>query len=59
MEDQIFGPLPPILTYSDIGKLIAKIKSLPKPLVGYVFSRNQQVNDRESQRKMFVWVHRN
>jgi aldehyde dehydrogenase (NAD+) len=42
MEDEIFGPLLPILTYSDLGKLLAKIKSLPKPLAGYVFSRNQQ-----------------
>ena len=42
MEDEIFGPLLPILTYSDLGELLAKIKSLPKPLAGYVFSRNQQ-----------------
>ena len=46
MEDEIFGPILPILTYSDLGKLLAKIKSLPKPLAGYVFSRNQQVIDR-------------
>ena len=46
MEDEIFGPLLPILTYSDLGKLIEKIKSLPKPLAGYVFSRNQQAIDR-------------
>jgi len=32
--------------YSDLGKLIAKIKSQPKPLAGYVFSRNQQMIDR-------------
>ena len=38
MEDEIFGPLLPILTYSDLGKLIEKIKSLPKPLAGYVFT---------------------
>jgi len=46
MEDEIFGPILPILTYSDLGKLLAKIKSLPKPLAGYVFSRNQQAIDR-------------
>jgi aldehyde dehydrogenase (NAD+) len=46
MEDEIFGPLLPILTYSDLGKLIEKIKSFPKPLAGYVFSRNQQAIDR-------------
>jgi aldehyde dehydrogenase (NAD+) len=46
MEDEIFGPLLPILTYSDLGTLLAKIKSLPRPLAGYVFSRNQQAIDR-------------
>jgi aldehyde dehydrogenase (NAD+) len=46
MEDEIFGPLLPILTFSDLGKLLEKIKSLPKPLAGYVFSRNQQATDR-------------
>jgi aldehyde dehydrogenase (NAD+) len=45
MEDEIFGPLLPILTYSDIGALIAKIKSMPKPLAGYVFSRDQKAID--------------
>jgi aldehyde dehydrogenase (NAD+) len=45
MEDEVFGPLLPILTYSDLGKLLAKIKSLLKPLAGYVFSRNQRTID--------------
>ena len=53
MEDEIFGPLLPILTYSDLGKLLAKIKSLPKPLAGYVFSRNQQAIDRVMQSVSF------
>src|SRR5580692_5702355 len=46
MEDEIFGPLLPIVVYSDIGALIAKIKSMPKPLAGYVFSRAQKTIDR-------------
>ena len=41
MEDEIFGPLLPILTYADLEHLLAKIKSLPKPLAAYVFSRDQ------------------
>ena len=53
MEDEIFGPLLPILTYSELGKLLAKIKSLPKPLAGYVFSRNQQALDRVLQSLSF------
>ena len=53
MEDEIFGPILPILAYSDLGKLIDKIKSLPKPVAGYVFSRNQQAIDRVSQSVSF------
>src|SRR5246127_1896296 len=53
MQDEIFGPLLPILTYSDLGKLLAKIKSLPKPLAGYVFSRNQPAIDRVLQSLSF------
>jgi aldehyde dehydrogenase (NAD+) len=45
MQDEIFGPLLPILTYADLGTLLAKIKSLPKPLAGYVFSRDQRAVD--------------
>src|SRR5258707_1656632 len=53
MEDEIFGPLLPILTYSDLGSLLAKIKSLPKPLAAYVFSRNQKAIDRVLQSLSF------
>jgi aldehyde dehydrogenase (NAD+) len=53
MEDEIFGPLLPILTFGDLGELLEKIKSLPKPLAGYVFSRNQQAIDRVLQSLSF------
>jgi aldehyde dehydrogenase (NAD+) len=53
MQDEIFGPLLPILTYSDLGPLLAKIKSMPKPLAGYVFSRNQKAIDRVMQSLSF------
>src|SRR6516165_454736 len=45
MEDEIFGPILPILTFSDLDGLLAKIKSRPKPLAAYVFSRNQRTID--------------
>src|SRR5271167_3585486 len=46
MEDEIFGPLLPILTYSELAGVITKIKSMPRPLAGYFFSRDQNVIDR-------------
>lgn len=46
MQDEIFGPILPILTYSDLEELIGTIKSRPRPLAGYVFSRDQKTIDR-------------
>jgi aldehyde dehydrogenase (NAD+) len=53
MEDEIFGPLLPILSYSNLENLVGKIKSLPKPLAGYIFSRNKQTVDRVLQSLSF------
>jgi acyl-CoA reductase-like NAD-dependent aldehyde dehydrogenase len=40
MEEEIFGPILPILTYQEVGEAIALINSRPKPLALYVFSLN-------------------
>jgi aldehyde dehydrogenase (NAD+) len=40
MEDEVFGPILPILTYSDLPTVVKQIKSMPKPLSGYIFSKN-------------------
>lgn len=37
MEEEIFGPILPVLTYSDIQDAIRKINNLPKPLALYYF----------------------
>lgn len=42
MEEEIFGPILPILTYAEIDEAIDLIKSKPKPLALYIFSKNQQ-----------------
>jgi len=46
MEDEIFGPILPILTYTKIDEAINIIRNKPKPLALYVFSKNQQNIDR-------------
>ena len=38
MQQEIFGPLFPIVTFDEIDEAIGKIKSLPKPLALYLFS---------------------
>jgi aldehyde dehydrogenase (NAD+) len=45
MHEEIFGPILPILTYSRIEDAIANIKRRPKPLAGFVFSRDNTVID--------------
>ncbi|NOQ73616.1 MAG: aldehyde dehydrogenase family protein [Crocinitomix sp.] len=44
MQEEIFGPIMPILTYNNLDEAIAKVKSYPKPLSLYVFTKNK--NDR-------------
>ncbi|GEK34320.1 aldehyde dehydrogenase [Kurthia sibirica] len=42
MQDEIFGPILPILTYSDLGQVITQIKKKPKPLAAYFFSETEK-----------------
>jgi aldehyde dehydrogenase (NAD+) len=42
MQDEIFGPILPILTYRHLDEAIRVINSRPKPLALYLFSNNQQ-----------------
>ncbi|GGK42912.1 MULTISPECIES: aldehyde dehydrogenase [Flavobacteriaceae] len=40
MEDEIFGPILPIITYKNIDEIITQIKLKPKPLACYIFSNS-------------------
>lgn len=42
MQDEIFGPLLPILTYDNIDDLINLLADKPKPLALYLFSNNKK-----------------
>lgn len=41
MQEEIFGPLLPILSYSDLNDLICELKKKPTPLALYFFSQNK------------------
>ncbi|HEY9840686.1 MAG TPA: aldehyde dehydrogenase [Candidatus Obscuribacterales bacterium] len=41
MEDELFGPLLPILTYRSLEEVIEKVQSRPRPLALYFFSENK------------------
>ena len=43
MEEEIFGPVLPIMTYSSLDNAIGKIRNLPKPLALYIFTTNKSV----------------
>jgi aldehyde dehydrogenase (NAD+) len=42
MEDEIFGPILPVLTYRHLDDAIQAINRQPKPLALYLFSNNKQ-----------------
>ncbi len=44
MEQEIFGPIMPVLTYDDIDSVISYIKSKPKPLSLYIFSESTSLS---------------
>ena len=41
MQDEIFGPILPIIPYKRIDEVIYQINKRPKPLACYIFSENQ------------------
>lgn len=46
MQQEIFGPILPILTYHDIDEVIAAVKANSKPLALYLFSQDQKNIDK-------------
>lgn len=53
MEDEIFGPILPIISYHDIDEAIAGILKLPKPLALYLFTSDKQVQEKVLQEVSF------
>ncbi len=41
LQQEIFGPVLPVMPYRDLRDLVAAIKRKPKPLAAYVFSKHQ------------------
>ncbi|PKL85059.1 MAG: aldehyde dehydrogenase [Ignavibacteriae bacterium HGW-Ignavibacteriae-1] len=46
MQEEIFGPLLPIMFYDNLTDVISKLKTLPKPLTLYYFSKNKKNQDK-------------
>ena len=43
MEDEIFGPILPVIEFSDIEEVYPIIERNPKPLAVYIFSKNRKL----------------
>lgn len=41
MQEEIFGPVMPIITFEDFDSVIDRLKSQPKPLALYIFSKDK------------------
>jgi aldehyde dehydrogenase (NAD+) len=50
MQDEIFGPLLPLLVYSDINDILHKINERPKPLSLYLFSADELIRKRVTEK---------
>lgn len=46
MQDEIFGPILPLLTYTNLTSAMHQVKTLPHPLSLYIFSNDKQVKRR-------------
>ncbi len=46
MQDEIFGPILPVLEYDNFSEAIAQINARPKPLALYLFSKDQEKQQR-------------
>jgi aldehyde dehydrogenase (NAD+) len=46
MQEEIFGPILPLIEYDDIDEAIAFVNQRPRPLALYCFSENKAIQDR-------------
>jgi len=46
MDEEIFGPVLPILAYRDLDRALAEVNARPKPLALYVFGRDRRATRR-------------
>lgn len=46
MAEEIFGPILPVIGYSDLGAILAEIKARPKPLALYLFTNDAALKER-------------
>lgn len=46
MQEEIFGPILPVIAYNDLSEAIRNVKERPKPLSCYIFTSDSQIKQR-------------
>lgn len=46
MQDEIFGPLLPMITYNDVNEVIRELQKRPSPLALYIFTNDEELQQR-------------
>jgi aldehyde dehydrogenase (NAD+) len=46
MQEEIFGPILPVVTFNSLDEIIAEVKKREKPLSCYVFTQSKQLRDK-------------
>jgi aldehyde dehydrogenase (NAD+) len=46
MQEEVFGPILPVMPFDDLGEIIREIKARPKPLSLYAFTRSKATEKR-------------
>ena len=46
MQEEIFGPILPVISFDSIEEAIVKVKAQPKPLSLYIYTKSSEISDR-------------
>lgn len=46
MEDEIFGPILPVIEFTNLEEIVKKVKTRPNPLALYVFTKNRKIKEK-------------
>lgn len=46
MQEEIFGPILPVISYTNLDEVIGQIKAMPKPLACYIFTKQKSLRDK-------------
>ena len=50
MQEEIFGPVLPVLTYDCLDEAISRINFMPHPLALYIFTENRKAAEKSKQK---------